>query len=107
VAEFLAWCAGHGVPSLAAVQPLHVAAYVEELGQVRSTPTVKQRLAALRHLFDWLVVGQVVPLNPASSVRAPAHSVRRGKTPVLSPEEARKLLDSIDVTTHPGLRDGR
>jgi site-specific recombinase XerD len=50
------------------------------------------------------VVGQVVPLNPASSVRGPAHSVRRGKTPVLSPEEARKLLDSIDVTTHAGLR---
>jgi integrase/recombinase XerC len=105
VSEFLAWCAAHGVASLAGVQPLHVAAYVEELGQARSAPTVKQRLAAIRHLFDWLVVGQVVPLNPASSVRGPAHSVRRGKTPVLAPEEARKLLDSIDVTTHAGLRD--
>jgi site-specific recombinase XerD len=105
VAEFLVWCDRHRVASLTAVQPLHVAAYVEELGQARSAPTVKQRLAAIRHLFDWLVVGQVVPLNPASSVRGPVHSVRRGKTPVLAPEEARKLLDSIDVTTHAGLRD--
>jgi site-specific recombinase XerD len=66
---------------------------------------VKQRLAAVRHLFDWLVIGQVVPANPAASVRGPAHSVRVGKTPVLAPEEARQLLDSIDVTTPAGLRD--
>jgi integrase len=31
--------------------------------------------------------------------------VKRGKTPVLSPEEARHLLDVIDVSTHAGLRD--
>lgn len=92
IGEFLGWCAQHDVPSIAAVQPLHVAAYIEELGQVRSAPTVKQRLAAIRHLFDWLVIGQVVPVNPAGSVRGPSHSVKRGKTPVLAPEEARRLL---------------
>jgi len=103
--EFLGWCAGRGVASLVAVQPLHVAGYVEELGRGRSAPTVKLRLAAVRHLFDWLVVGQVVPFNPAASVRGPSHSVRRGKTPVLAPAEARQLLDAIDVTTPGGLRD--
>lgn len=105
IGEFLGWCAQRGVPSIAAMQPLHVAAYIEELGQVRSAPTVKQRLAAIRHLFDWLVIGQVVPVNPAGSVRGPCHSVKRGKTPVLAPEEARRLLDSIDVTKPAGLRD--
>ena len=105
IGEFLGWCVQRGVPSIAAVQPLHVATYVEELGQVRSAPTVKQRLAAIRHLFDWLVIGQVVPVNPAGSVRGPSYSVKRGKTPVLAPEEARRLLDSIDVTTPVGLRD--
>jgi len=105
IGEFLSWCVQRGVSSIAAVKPLHVAAYIEELGQVRSAPTVKQRLAAIRHLFDWLVIGQVVPLNPAASVRGPTHSVKRGKTPVLAPEEARRLLDSIDVTTPAGLRD--
>jgi site-specific recombinase XerD len=105
VTDFLAWCASAGVASIADVQPLHVATWIE--GQTRevSAPTVKQRLAALRHLFDWLVIGQVVPVNPAASVRGPRHVVRSGKTPVLEPAEARALLDSIDVSTPAGLRD--
>ena len=103
--DFLDWCESAGVASIADVRPLHVAAYVEQLGRERSAPTVKQRLAAIRHLFDWLVTGQVMPVNPASSVRGPSHSVKRGKTPVLDPSEARALLDSIDVTTPAGLRD--
>src|SRR5271166_4914618 len=50
--EFLAWCESAGVASIAGVRPLHVAAYIEHLGRKRSAPTVKQRLAAIRHLFD-------------------------------------------------------
>jgi integrase len=56
-------------------------------------------------LFDWLVVGQVVAVNPASPVRGPKYSVKKGKTAVLSADEARKLLDSIDPSSHAGLRD--
>ena len=70
-----------------------------------AAPTAKARLAAVRHLFDWLVTGQVVPMNPASSVRGPSQTMTAGKTPVLSPEEARTLIDSIEVTTVVGLRD--
>ena len=103
--DFLAWCAGAGVPSITAVQPLHVAAWIERQTQTHAAPTVKQRLAAIRHLFDWLVTGQVVPHNPAASVRGPAYSARTGATPVLDPAEARQLLDSIDVSTPIGLRD--
>jgi len=103
--DFLAWCEARGVASLAGVQPLHVAAWVEALGRELAAPSVKQQLAGVRHLFDWLVTGHIVPVNPAGSVRGPAHSQRRGKTPVLAPDEARRLLDSIDVTTHAGLRD--
>jgi site-specific recombinase XerD len=105
VGEFLTWCADAGVSSITAVQPLHVAGWIELQTQRHSAPTVKQRLAAIRHLFDWLVTGQVVPVNPAASVRGPSHSVRQGKTPVLAASEARQLLDSIDVTTPVGLRD--
>lgn len=103
--DFLDWCAERGVAGLPHVQPLHVAAWVEELGREVSVPTTKQRLAGVRHLFDWLVRTQVLPVNPAVSVRGPSHSVRRGKTPVLDPQEARLLLDSIDVSTSIGLRD--
>ena len=84
---------------------MHVAAYIRALGKDFEKPTVKQHLAAIRMLFDWLVVGQVLAINPAHAVRGPKHVVKRGKTPVLTPDEARKLLDSIDVTTLVGKRD--
>jgi site-specific recombinase XerC len=103
--EFLAWCASVGVPSIAAVQPVHVATWIEAGTRELAAPSVKQRLAAIRHLFDWLVTGQVVSVNPAASVRGPRHVVTSGQTPVLDPSEARALLDSIDVETHAGLRD--
>ncbi|SAL67238.1 phage integrase family protein [Caballeronia udeis] len=105
VGEFLAWCAQAGVGSITAVQPLHVATWIELQTQTLSAPTVKQHLAAIRHLFDWLATGQVVPHNPAASVRGPSHTTRKGKTPVLDATEARQLLDSIDVSTPIGLRD--
>jgi site-specific recombinase XerD len=105
IVDFLAWCEGRGVTSVSDVQPLHVGAYIEAVSLAKSAPTGKQHLAAVRHLFDWLVMGQVVPLNPAASVRGPSHSVRRGKTPVLDPTEARQFLDAIDLSTPAGLRD--
>jgi site-specific recombinase XerD len=105
VRQFSAFCAEHGIGDLAQVQPIHVAAFVETQLKLHSKPTVKLRLAALRMLFDWMVVGQVVPANPAHAVRGPKHSQRRGKTPVLQADEARTLLDAIDTTSLPGLRD--
>jgi site-specific recombinase XerC len=84
---------------------VHVAAYIEGLQATAAKPTVKQHLAAIRMLFDWLIIGHVLAVNPAHAVRGPKHVVRRGKTPVLTEEQARHLLDSIDVTTLVGLRD--
>jgi integrase/recombinase XerD len=104
VAQFSIWCERRGV-ELRGVDPVMVAAYVEQLTATRSAPTVKQHLAAIRVLFDWLVTGHVVPVNPAWSVRGPKHVVKKGKTPVLTASEARELLDSIDTTTLIGLRD--
>ena len=70
-----------------------------------AAPTVKQHLAAIRMLGDWLVVSQVLPVNPAAAVRGPKHVVTTGATPVLSPAEARRLLEAIDTGTLAGLRD--
>jgi integrase/recombinase XerD len=102
---FLLWCEDRGIIGLAQVQPVHVAAYIEQLGQKRSAPTVKQHLACLRMLFDWLVTGQVIPSNPAHAVRGPRHSVSKGATAVISSVEARELLDSMDAASVVGLRD--
>ncbi len=103
--EFFDWLEERGVTQLAAIESVHVATYIEQLSRVRSAPTAKLRLAALRHLFDWMVIGQIMPTNPAAAVRGPRHIVRRGKTPVLDPAEARQLIDAIDTTTIIGLRD--
>ena len=101
VGQFLAWCEARGL-GLAAVSPLHVAAYIRTHPVV---PTVKQHLAAIRMLCDWLVVSQVLPVNPAAAVRGPKHVITKGSTPVLSPAEARKLLDCIDTGSLAGRRD--
>ena len=104
VRRFAEWCERRGV-ALDQVEPMVVAAYIEQLTTMLAPASVKQHLAALRMLFDWLVVGQVLPFNPASSVRGPKHVVKTGKTPVLSAKETRTLLDGIDVSTVVGLRD--
>src|SRR6266849_1574031 len=85
VLQFFAWCDRHQLGQLVDIEPLHV--------------------AAIRMLFDWLVTGGIVATNPAHAVRGPKHVVKRGKTPVLTSDEARALLDSIDTSTVVGLRD--
>jgi site-specific recombinase XerD len=83
------------------VEPFHVAAFVHDLQDELSPPSVKQHLAAIRMLFDWLVTGHVIDTNPAHSVRGPRYTVKKGKTPVLTPEEAHALLESVPITKKP------
>jgi site-specific recombinase XerD len=71
-ARFFAWCEDRGL-TLAAIRPFDVATYIELLQKEHSAPGVKQQLAAVRMLFDWLVIGQMVPTNPAAAVRGPKH----------------------------------
>jgi site-specific recombinase XerD len=109
--RFSDWCEGRGLAGLAHVKPVHVAAYIESLSVAKpegpglSKPSVKQHLAALRMLFDWLVVGQVIETNPAHAVRGPKYSQKKGKTPVLDRDEARALIAAIDTSSLTGLRD--
>jgi len=57
--EFLTWCNNNGIDELIDIEPIHVAAWVELKMQTMAAPSVKQKLAGLRQLFDWLVVGQI------------------------------------------------
>jgi site-specific recombinase XerD len=104
-AEFATWCEQNGLHELRDIEPVHVAAYVETLQTRLAAPSVKLHLAGIRVLFDWLVVGQIIAVNPASAVRGPKHSVKKGKTPVLTAEEARALLDTIAPSSAVALRD--
>jgi site-specific recombinase XerD len=105
VRDFADWCSANDFHELVDVEPIHVSAYIELLGQRLAKPSVKQNLAAIRMLFNWLVVGQVVATNPAAPVRGPKYTVKKGKTPVFAQEEARELLDKINTSTVIGLRD--
>jgi site-specific recombinase XerD len=104
VGQFCAWCDQRAL-TLERISPITIASYIEVLTSQRSAPTVKQHLAAIRMLFDFLVTGHVVDVNPAWSVHGPRHVVKKGKTPVLTAAEARQLLDSIETDTLIGLRD--
>jgi len=103
--SFFVWVEQNQIGGLVDIEPMHVALYIEALLATAAKPTVKQHLAAIRMLFDWLVVGQVLATNPAHAVRGPKHVVRRGKTPVLTEDQARHLIESIDTSTLVGLRD--
>ena len=117
VCNFFVWLEQHAIGELPDIEPFHVAAYLKALrvsdpggGTIKertaARPTVKQHLAAIRMLFDWLVVGQALATNPAHAVRGPKHVVKRGKTPVLTEDQARQLLASIRVTRRVTLPEG-
>jgi site-specific recombinase XerD len=102
--SFFAWCEERGL-ALDAIRPIDVSTYIESRQQTHSAPDVKQQLAAIRMLFDWMITGQVMPINPAAAVRGPKHVVKTGKTPVLDGKEWRRLIDAIPTETLRDLRD--
>ncbi len=104
VNRFCEWCEYHQL-DLLKVEPTHVAAYIEEMLPDFADGSVKVHLAAIRMLFDYLVTGGILKMNPAGSVKGPRLRIEKGKTPVLSAKDARNLLDSIDTTKIIGLRD--
>jgi site-specific recombinase XerD len=85
VTDFFAWVDRHKIGQLVDIEPLHVATYIEALGTRMAKPTVKQHLAAIRMLFDWLISGGILTANPAHAVRGPKHVIKRGKTPCSPP----------------------
>ena len=105
VAEFAAWCKQNGLHDVHNIEPIHVVAYAEGLQGRLAPPSIRLQLAALRMLFGWLVVGQVLTTNPARYICNPKLSAMKRKAPMLTAEETRDLLDSIDASWHTGLRD--
>jgi site-specific recombinase XerD len=104
--EFLAWCEEHGL-AFDDIESITVSVYIEKLlDDGMAKPSVKQHLAAIRMMVDWMVTGGFLPYNPAAAVRGPRYVIKKGKTPVLTPDEARLLLDSIPLIKTITRRDG-
>jgi site-specific recombinase XerD len=99
---FLGWCEARGV-ELVQITPGMVGQYFND--HPGSPSTKKQHLAAVRKLFDKLVIRHVVVINPAHSVRTERYQVIEGKTPEIGIEQARKVLITLDTSNVVGLRD--
>ncbi len=118
VLYFFDWCDHKGL-DFQAVKSFHVSAFIEGLlsDQAQNIvpdkrdpgpygkSSVKQALAAVRMLYDWLIIGQVSAVNPAHAVRGPKHVVTKGLTPVLDDDEMVQLFNGIDTSDVVGLRD--
>ena len=104
--SFFAFLEDGGRERVQDIGPLDVRDYLEAAkANGLSTATLKQHMAAVRMLFDHLVTGGVIEHNPALSVKAPRQKLGKGKTPVLTAEEAGDLLRSIETDCVVGLRD--
>jgi site-specific recombinase XerD len=102
VGRFLEWAGRQGL-TLTSISPIAVSAYVEQ--HEGAPATVKQHLAAIRRLFDWLVTGGVVDRNPAEPVKGPKHVVEEGSTPILTAEEARTFIEGLPTASIKDKRD--
>jgi site-specific recombinase XerD len=94
-ALYFRWCDQYNL-GLATIWPLHVSAYIES--KAMTAPSVNQQLAALRGLFNWLVIKEVIPENRAMFIKGSRFSRQVGITPIMKAEQMRQLLDSIKVT---------
>ena len=100
VGELPSWCEGKGAASLAAIQPMHFAAWVELRELLVSAPTVKRQLAALRQLFERMMIGQGLPTNPALSVRGPRRVVCTARQQFLTLWRAAICSTSTGITAY-------
>jgi site-specific recombinase XerD len=103
ISEFLSWCQRCGFRNLEDIEPITVAAYIEQ--HSGSPATIKQHMAAIRMMFSWLTEKGILAMNPAREVKTPKFSRNEGKTPAPPAEEVQKLIDSIDLSHIVGLRD--
>src|SRR6516225_6035331 len=66
--RFFGWCENRDL-TLTAIRPFDVGEWVKHLQANHGAAGVKQQLAAVRMMFNWLVTGQIAPVNPAAAVR--------------------------------------
>lgn len=96
-----------GAEEFRAVTRAHVLAWRAQL-ELRGLAgaTIRRKLAALASLFDHLLENNAVAGgNPVHGVKRPKIETNEGKTPALSDDQAKYLLEAPDGETLKGLRD--
>lgn len=105
ICRFGRWCSSHRLTTLAQLNSAHMVEYLADLERKLSTPSTRQHFAALRMLFDWLVAGGVIKVNPVHAVRISNYPIVRGKAHVLNVDEVHAILKAINIESVVGLRD--
>ncbi len=84
----------------------HILAWRADLEkQELAGSTIRRKLAALASLFEYLCNQNAVTHNPVKGVKRPVVETQEGKTPALSNQQARQLLEAPPADTLKGVRD--
>lgn len=99
----------HGIASaeeLRGIRQAHMIAWRDRLIELgHSERTVTNRLSAVSSLFAHLCDKQLVPTNPVNGIKRPKVDQSRVKSPLLTRQQVRRLLDAPDPNTLIGARD--
>lgn len=104
ISYFQAWCSKQTLPLLQ-VRHRDMTQYVKELISHYSTASTRQHLAAIKSLYDWLMIRDILDANPVSAVIGCLVETLPTTEPILKPQEVTKLMASIDCRKIIGLRD--
>jgi len=106
VREFLAFLQITSADEMAKVDQAHIIAWRETLIKKGATPkTIHNRISAVSSLFKHLCEHQEAKRNPTTGVKRPRVDSGQVKTPVVTPEQVRRILDLPRPGTLRGLRD--
>jgi len=84
----------------------HIIAFRNELkARDLSGSTIRNKLASISSLFEYLCDKNAVTHNPVKGTKRPPVESYEGKSPALGDHQARELLNSPDTTTLKGRRD--
>jgi len=104
--DFMAFVGIEQPEEFRVVTRAHVIAWRNDLKKRGLSPsTIRRKLSALTSIFDYLCDKNAVPHNPVKGVARPKEQANEGKTPALSVDQARRLLDAPAVDTLKGKRD--
>jgi integrase/recombinase XerD len=104
--DFLAFVGIEKPEEFRQVTRAHVIAWRNDLNRRQLSPsTIRRRLSALTSIFDYLCEKNSIQINPVHGVERPKESVNEGKTPTLSVDQAKRLLEAPPENTLKGKRD--
>lgn len=106
LAQFMAFLGIERPGQFREVARAHVIAWRKKLEKDKVSPaSIRRKLSAISSLFCHLCERNAVESNPTLGVSRPKEGANEGKTPALSDDQARALLEAPSADTWQGKRD--